>query len=84
MEPMGLFQQKSEEEENQWVLPSEPLERSESEVLDTAPVVDPLSIGLGAEASGDLSSVLFPVAPPAPEAASTADTEPEDDEPADD
>ncbi|MFJ2503491.1 hypothetical protein [Microbacterium sp. NPDC087592] len=65
---MGLFQQKPEEQENQWVLPSEPLERTEADVLDTAPVVDPLSIGLGAETSGDLSSVLFPVAPPAPEA----------------
>jgi len=73
---MGLFQQKAEEEENQWVLPSEPLERSEAEVLDTAPVVDPLAIGLGAEASGDLSSVLFPVAPPAPEAVSADDREP--------
>ncbi len=50
------------------MLPSEPLERTEADVLDTAPVVDPLSIGLGAETSGDLSSVLFPVAPPAPEA----------------
>ena len=82
MDPMGLFQQKPEEEENQWVLPSEPLERSESEVLDTAPVVDPLSIGLGAETSGDLSSVLFPVAPPVPEA--TESREPEDDDPEDD
>jgi hypothetical protein len=84
MEPMGLFQQKPEEQENQWVLPSEPLERSESEVLDTAPVVDPLSIGLGAETSGDLSSVLFPVAPPAPEGESTENADPEDDDPADD
>ena len=78
---MGLFQQKPEEEENQWVLPSEPLERSESEVLDTAPVVDPLSIGLGAEASGDLSSVLFPVAPPVPEATATENREPQEDDP---
>ena len=77
METMGLFQQKPEEQENQWVLPSEPLERSEADVLDTAPVVDPLSIGLGAETSGDLSSVLFPVAPPAPEAISTENREPE-------
>jgi len=84
MDPMGLFQQKPEEEENQWVLPSEPLERSESEVLDTAPVVDPLSIGLGAETSGDLSSVLFPVAPPVPEATATESREPEDDDPEDD
>lgn len=81
---MGLFQQKPEEEENQWVLPSEPLERSESEALDTAPVVDPLSIGLGAETSGDLSSVLFPVAPPVPEATATENREPEDDDPEDD
>lgn len=83
MEPMGLFQQKPEEEENQWVLPSEPLERSESELLGTAPVVDPLSIGLGAETSGDLSSVLFPVAPPAAEAVSTENRDP-DDEPEED
>ena len=41
MGPMGLFQQRSDDEENQWTLPSEPLERSESEVLDTAPTVDP-------------------------------------------
>jgi hypothetical protein len=84
MEPMGLFQQKPEEQENQWVLPSEPLERSGSDLLDTAPVVDPLSIGLGAETSGDLSSILFPVAPPVPEAASTETGEPVTDEPADD
>lgn len=84
MDPMGLFQQKPEEEENQWVLPSEPLERSESEVLDTAPVVDPLSIGLGAETSGDLSSVLFPVAPPVPEATATENREPEGNEPEED
>lgn len=77
MDTMGLFQQKPEEQENQWVLPSEPIERTEADVLDTAPVVDPLSIGLGAETSGDLSSVLFPVAPPAPEAISTENREPE-------
>lgn len=77
---MGLFQQKPEEQENQWVLPSEPLERSESDLLDTAPVVDPLSIGLGAETSGDLSSVLFPVAPPVPETTSADEAEPLDDD----
>lgn len=84
MDLMGLFQQKPEEQENQWVLPSEPLERPESDLLDTAPVVDPLSIGLGAETSGDLSSVLFPVAPPVPEATATENREPEDDEPEED
>ena len=78
---MGLFQQRPEEEEKQWALPSEPLERGESDVLGTAPALDPLSIGLGAEASGDLSSVLFPVAPPVPEAAATHDSaEPTSDE----
>lgn len=76
---MGLFQHKPEEEEAPWALPSEPLERSESEVLDTAPAVDPLSIGLGAETSGELSSVLFPVAPPAPAAASIENAEPDRD-----
>jgi len=58
---MGLFQQKSEEEENQWVLPSEPLERSEAEVLKTAPVADPLSLGLGPATS--VSSITLPVPP---------------------
>lgn len=76
---MGLFQHKPEEEENPWALPSEPLEHSESDQLDTAPVVDPLSIGLGAETSGDLSSILFPAAPPPPPAEERAETgEPED------
>ena len=79
MDSMGLFQQKPEEEENQWVLPSEPLERDEAEVLDTAPVVDPLSIGLGAETSGDLSSILFPVAPPPPAATPIENSDPDDD-----
>lgn len=84
MDLMGLFQQKPEEQENQWVLPSEPLERPESDLLDTAPVVDPLSIGLGAETSGDLSSVLFPVAPPVPEATATENREPDNDDPEED
>lgn len=79
MGPMGLFQQRSDDEENQWTLPSEPLERSESEVLDTAPIVDPLSLGLGLGAGASISSVAFPVAPPAPEAFSTENREPDDD-----
>lgn len=76
MDSMGLFQQRPEEEEQQWALPSEPLERSEAELLDTAPAVDPLTLGLGAPAS--VSSIVFPVAPPAPEAASTDNADPED------
>ncbi|MFB4354309.1 hypothetical protein RAC69_14245 [Microbacterium sp. LS_15] len=74
---MGLFQQRPEEEEKQWALPSEPLERGASEVLDTAPAVDPLSIGLGAETGGSVSSIVFPVAPPAPSAPSTGRREPD-------
>lgn len=78
MEGMGLFQQRPEEEEKQWALPSEPLERSEAEQLDTAPAVDPLALGLGADAPSSVSSIVFPVAPPAPEAESTENGEPED------
>lgn len=76
---MGLFQHRPEEEENQWTLPSEPLERSESEVLDEVPSVDPLSIGLGLGAGASVSSIAFPVAPPAPEAFSVENREPEED-----
>lgn len=79
MGTMGLFQQRSDEEENQWTLPSEPLERSESEVLDEAPSVDPLSLGLGLGTGASVSSVTFPVAPPAPEAFSIENREPDDD-----
>lgn len=82
MEPMGLFQQKPEEEESQWMLPSEPFERAESEVLDTAPVVDPLALGL--ESGVSVNSIVFPVAPPAQDAAATSDGEPQDDEPGED
>lgn len=75
---MGLFQQRTDEEENQWTLPSEPLERPESEVLDTAPAIDPLSIGLGLGAGASISSVVFPVAPPAAAPSSIEDREPQD------
>lgn len=71
---MGLFQQRPEEEEKQWALPSEPHERGASDVLDTAPELDPLSIGLGAETGGSVSSIVFPVAPPVP---STENREPD-------
>ena len=83
MGPMGLFQQRADDKENQWTLPSEPLERSETEVLDAAPAVDPLAIGLGLGAGASISSVAFPVAPPAPAAFSIEDREPEDREPED-
>jgi hypothetical protein len=74
---MGLFQQRTDEEENQWTLPSEPLERTESEVLDEVPAVDPLSIGLGLGPGVSVSSVAFPVAAPAPESFSTKNGEPD-------
>ncbi|CAN7178708.1 hypothetical protein LJR044_000363 [Microbacterium foliorum] len=74
---MGLFQQRTDEEENQWTLPSEPLERTESEVLDEVSAVDPLSIGLGLGPGVSVSSVAFPVAPPAPESSSTENGEPD-------
>ena len=73
MERMGLFDQRKEEE-NQWAgLPSEPLDRGAADVLDTAPSIDPLALGLGA----NVSSIVFPVAPPAPDAVSIEDREPE-------
>lgn len=75
---MGLFQQRTDEEENQWTLPSEPLERTESELLDEAPSVDPLSIGLGLGPGASISSVAFPVAAPAPDAFAIENREPED------
>lgn len=77
MGPMGLFQQRTDEEENQWTLPSEPLERSESEVLDEVLAVDPLSIGLGLGEGVSVSSVAFPVALPAPESFSVENREPD-------
>ena len=70
---MGLFQQRSEEEENQWVLPSEPLARSEADLLDEVPSVDSLALGLDAQ----YTTMVFPVAPPAPEAEGEENGEPE-------
>ncbi|OAN37330.1 hypothetical protein [Microbacterium sp. H83] len=75
---MGLFQHRPEEQENQWKLPSEPLERSESEVLETSPTVDPLSLGMGLESGGSVTSIVFPVAPPPPAARSVENREPDD------
>nr|WP_201468549.1 hypothetical protein [Microbacterium hydrocarbonoxydans] len=75
---MGLFQQRPEEQENEWALPSEPIERSEAEVLATTPTVDPLSLGIGLESGGSVTSIVFPVAPPAPDAVTIENREPED------
>ncbi|WP_309064883.1 hypothetical protein [Microbacterium sp.] len=74
---MGLFQQRPEEEQNQWAgLPSEPIEVSEAERLDEAPTLDLLDVGLGAA----YSTMVFPVAPPAPEAVDVTDGDPGADE----
>ncbi len=82
MERMGLFQQRPEEEENQWALPSEPLERSASEVLDDAPPVDPMALGvglgLGLDSASSVTSIAFPVAPPPAAEFSLENREPED------
>jgi hypothetical protein len=73
---MGLFQHRPEEEENQWAgLPSEPLEREGADVLDVVPAVDPMALGLGAS----VSSIVFPVAVPAPAADSVESGEPDED-----
>ncbi len=74
---MGMFQQRREDEENQWAgLPSEPLERGAADALDTPPAVDPLSIGLGL--GGDTTSIVFPVAPPPPATFAVENREPDD------
>ncbi len=74
---MGLFQQGPQEEQKDWTgLPSEPRDIDAVEELVAAPAVDPLSIGLGVP----VSSIVFPVAPPAPDAVSVANREPEGDE----
>lgn len=72
---MGLFQHRPEEEESPWALPSEPLDHEGADTLDSAPAVDPLSLGLGAETS----SIVFPVAPPPPATFAVENREPEDD-----
>ena len=74
MNSMGLFQQRKDEEENQWTLPSEPIDRERTDILDEAPAVDPMALGLGV----DVNSIVFPVAPPAPDAVGVEDREPED------
>lgn len=76
---MGLFQQRPEQEEKQWAgLPSEPLARDAADTLDTEPAVDPLALGFGT--AGAVSSIAFPVAPPAPEATPIGTREPEPEE----
>ncbi|KDA04719.1 hypothetical protein DC31_05320 [Microbacterium sp. CH12i] len=74
---MGLFQQRPDEEQQDWTgLPSEPLEADTADTLGAGPAIDPLSIGLGAS----VSSIAFPVTLPAPDAESIETGEPDGDE----
>lgn len=67
---MGLFTQKPQEPSAWASLPGEPLdETNPSERLDEAPSIDPMDVGLSAQ----YSTVVFPLAAPAPEAADVAD-----------
>ncbi|MEJ1089777.1 hypothetical protein WDU99_15790 [Microbacterium sp. Mu-80] len=69
---MGLFTQKPQEPSAWAALPGEPLNETDTtERLDEAPNLDLMDVGLGAK----YSTVVFPVAPPAPEAADTAENE---------
>ena len=69
---MGLFTQKPQEPSAWAALPGELLDETDStERLDEAPNLDLMDVGLGAK----YSTVVFPVAPPAPEAADTAENE---------
>lgn len=72
---MGLFAP-SPQEENTWTaLPGEPREtRDTADTLDAAPAVDPLALDFGTQ----VTSIVFPVAPPTPEAASVDTQEPKD------
>lgn len=73
---MGLFTQKPQEENTWMALPGEP--RDETDAADTLPSaspVDPLALDFGTQ----VTSIVFPVAPPAPDAVSIETREPEDD-----
>jgi len=71
---MGLSQHRPEEEENQWVLPSEPLERSEADLLDEVPSVDSIDLAFG----NPVTSIVFPVAPALLDGDGTETGEPEE------
>ncbi|MGF6824297.1 hypothetical protein M2317_003226 [Microbacterium sp. ZKA21] len=68
---MGMFSQRPEEKSTWAALPGEPLESDVADALPSA-YIDPLSIGLGAS----VESIVFPVAPPSPEASDHSDGEP--------
>jgi len=77
---MGLFAQNPADKDAWAALPGEPLDRDRS--VDSLPevTVDPLDIGLGLESSGEVTSIVFPVAPVLEDAAGQSGSEPEDDD----
>ena len=72
---MGLFSQVPEFRKDDWAgIPSDPLrEKSTAESLDETPAVDPFALNL----PGSTSSIVFPVAAPAPDGADATTGEPE-------
>ena len=67
---MGLFTQKPQEPSAWAALPGEPLDDANpTERLDDAPSLDLMDVGLSAQ----YSTIVFPVTPPAPEAADAED-----------
>ncbi|MGY1552738.1 hypothetical protein ACW5CM_13240 [Microbacterium sp. A588] len=75
---MGLFAQRPEEKSAWAALPGEPQEADAVDHLDAPSAVDPLDIGLGLGFATEVTSIVFPVAPPAPEAAVIETAEPKD------
>lgn len=71
---MGLFQHRPEEEENQWVLPSEPLERDQADLLGEVASADSFDLAFG----NPVTSIVFPVAPVLEEAEAAETGEPKD------
>lgn len=70
---MGLFVNRPEEQQNHWAgLPSEPLDADEAEIQETVRTADSLTLGLGLGLGNPVTSIVFPVTPPSPEAADVA------------
>lgn len=67
---MGLFTQRPQEPSAWASLPGEPAEQTTEERLDEAPSLDLMDVGLSAQ----YSTIVFPVTPPAPEAADVEDS----------
>lgn len=68
---MGLFSQKQQEPSTWAALPGEPLDEAKNSRLEEVPNADLLDIGLGAK----YTTMVFPVAPPAPEAEDTSEND---------